>query len=633
MHSDRRTEAPREPAGATTGPVRLPGAAQRRPSGQSQQSGQPQTAYEKIGPYRLIGKVGEGGMGVVYKAFDPRDQIVAVKVLRAHIAYDAGARERLRREVSTLSMARSNRIGWVLDADVDGDRPFLVTRYVNGPPLDAVVDEFGPLAPGPLAILGRGVAEALRDIHGAGIVHRDLKPGNVLMDGDEPVLIDFGIAHVADESRLTSTGLVMGTPGYLSPEIVEGGEVTEATDWWGWAATLAFAASGVPPFGRGPMHAVLDRVSEGRADLQGVDPRLRPLLAAALSPDPDQRPSAHVVLEQLEIYAAGGHTTTIAIRRGDSAVPAGSSSSAAPRARGDNSSPYDDRSNRFDRAPVRRPEPTVSYERSAPRASDPYGYAPPLTHGRADDEPYRYAGEDDAPAGYDGYDGSSPYDSPASVSRQQSGSHLDPRIGQSARTGTLAALAACVIAVCAHWPIISVILIFGWSCAARWSDRAITSMVLRRFQSGPRKSDSLVAVATSPWHAIVGAFSALLTMVIPAFVAGCVVAAAAVGMHLVDHQPTSVGRPIPLALGVLAGLTVLWWGPGSTGMRRGSRSIVRSVARDEVRTRVVIGLCAAVAAVAVLVVVNAPLHEVSWLPYSSFAQLPLANVMPSLPGS
>lgn len=603
MHSDRRTEAPREPAGATTGPVRLPGGAQRRPPGRSQQSGQSQTAYEKIGPYRLIGKVGEGGMGVVYKAFDPRDQIVAVKVLRAHIAYDSGARERLRREVSTLSMARSNRIGWVLDADVDGDRPFLVTRYVNGPPLDAVVDEFGPLAPRPLAILGRGIAEALRDIHSAGIVHRDLKPGNVLMDGDEPVLIDFGIAHVADESRLTSTGLVMGTPGYLSPEIVEGGEVTEATDWWGWAATLAFAASGVPPFGRGPMHAVLDRVSEGRADLQGVDPRLRPLLAAALSPDPDQRPSAHVVLEQLEIYAAGGHTTAIATRRGGS---------------------------------ERRPEPTVSYEQSAPRASDPYGYAAPFTHGRADDEPYGYAGEDYASAGYDGYDGydgSSPYDSPASQSRQQSGSHLDPRIGQSARTGTLAALAVCVVAVCAHWPIMSVILIFGWSFAARWNDRAITSMVLRRYQSGPRKYDSLVAVATSPWHAIVGAFSALLTMVIPAFVAGCVVAAAAVGIHLIDHQPTSVGRPVPLALGVLAGLTVLWWGPGSTGMRRGSRSIVRSVARDQVRTRVVIGLCAAVAAVAVLVAVNAPLHEVSWLPYSSFSQLPLANVMPSLPGS
>ena len=139
---------------------------------------------------------------------------------------------------------------------------------------------------------------------GAGVIHRDLKPANVLLLDGDPVVIDFGIAHVADDIRLTMTGLVMGTPGYLSPEVVEGAPVTEATDWWGWAATLAFAASGAPPFGRGPMDVVLDRVRRGQADLSGVDQRLVPLLRAALSPIPAERPHAHEVVQALDRYAA-----------------------------------------------------------------------------------------------------------------------------------------------------------------------------------------------------------------------------------------------------------------------------------------------------------------------------------------
>src|SRR5579875_1108575 len=218
---------------------------------------------DRIGDYQLIRKIGEGGMGVVYKALDEDGRAVAVKVLRAHIAHDRSARERLRREVSTLVRVKSPHVASFLDADVDGESPFLVTSFVPGAALDEVVEDDGPFGAARLARLGRGLADALGAIHDAGIVHRDLKPGNVLMVGDDPVLIDFGIAHVADDSRLTSTGLVMGTPGYLSPEIVEGEEVTQATDWWGWAATLVYAASGHSPFGRGPMPVVLDRVCRG----------------------------------------------------------------------------------------------------------------------------------------------------------------------------------------------------------------------------------------------------------------------------------------------------------------------------------------------------------------------------------
>ena len=262
-----------------------------------------------VGPYRLIEQLGEGGMGVVHLALDESGRAVAVKVLREHIAHDSEARDRLTREVRTLARVQDARVAAVLDADTEGPRPYIVTRYVPGPSLDRVVADEGPLQGESLLRLGRGLSHALQAIHGAGVIHRDLKPANVLLLDGDPVVIDFGIAHVADDIRLTMTGLVMGTPGYLSPEVVEGAPVTEATDWWGWAATLAFAASGAPPFGRGPMQVVLDRVRRGQADLSGVDPLLVPLLQAALSPIAGVRPQADEIVDALDRYAAGTPVT------------------------------------------------------------------------------------------------------------------------------------------------------------------------------------------------------------------------------------------------------------------------------------------------------------------------------------
>ena len=262
-----------------------------------------------LGSYRLVQKLGEGGMGVVHLGLDAHGRAVAIKLLRAHIAYDPDARIRLGREVATLRRVRHPLVAEVLDADVDGDRPYVVTRYVPGPTLEAEVRERGPMPAAHLVRLGRGLSSALEAIHDAGVVHRDLKPGNVLILDGDPVLIDFGIAHVADDVRLTMTGLVMGTPGYLPPELIEGSAVTVATDWWGWAATLAFAASGQVPFGRGSAEAVIDRVRRGAADLSGVDGRLRPLLLAALSADPGARPEAPELLAALERFASGGLAT------------------------------------------------------------------------------------------------------------------------------------------------------------------------------------------------------------------------------------------------------------------------------------------------------------------------------------
>src|SRR3954471_5641304 len=294
---DRTARVPSPPSGARTGRV---------PSGPAAPA--PGTD-QRIGPYRLIEEIGEGGMGVVHLALDPRGRAVAIKVLRAHVAHDADARQRLSREVDTLSRIRDARVASVIDADVMAPRPYIVTRYVPGPALDEVVEDRGPLPPADLLRLARGVAEAIRSIHACGVVHRDIKPGNVLIEDGDPVLIDFGIAHLQDDVRHTVGGLVMGTPGYLSPELVEGAAITDATDWWGWAATITYAASGRPPFGRARMDAVLTRVRAGDVDLDGADPHLVPLLRASLSPDPRLRPHAEEVIGALEAYASGRAAT------------------------------------------------------------------------------------------------------------------------------------------------------------------------------------------------------------------------------------------------------------------------------------------------------------------------------------
>lgn len=244
-------------------------------------------------------------MGVVYLAESPAHQEVALKVLRAHVAHDTIARARLQREVATLQKVDHPGVAGILDHDLESDRPYLVTRFVPGHPLDEQVDERGPLTPRKWLPLAGCLAESLQAIHAAGVIHRDLKPGNVMMFNGKPVMIDFGIAQATDDLRLTQTGLVVGTPGYLAPELIEGETVSESADWWGWAATVAFAATGRRPFGKGPFEAVLHRVHRGQADLEGLDPRLKPLLAAALSPDKRDRPTQDEIMTGLNRYAEG----------------------------------------------------------------------------------------------------------------------------------------------------------------------------------------------------------------------------------------------------------------------------------------------------------------------------------------
>ena len=252
-----------------------------------------------VGDYTLLTRLGEGGMGIVHLARAADGRRVALKVLRPHIVGDEEARKRLAREVTTLTLVRSPWIAEFLDADPWAEVPYVVTRYVPGLSLhDYVLDE-GPVDGPDLLWLAGCLAEGIAAVHHAGVLHRDIKPSNVLMEGRTPILIDFGLARVADDPRLTQTGWLLGTPGYLAPEILYGDEPTAAADIHAWAATVAYAATARPPYGRGPSMAIMDRARRGEHDLAGIEEPLADVLDAALDPDPLARPTLGELLAWL----------------------------------------------------------------------------------------------------------------------------------------------------------------------------------------------------------------------------------------------------------------------------------------------------------------------------------------------
>ncbi len=229
-------------------------------------------------------------MGVVHLARGEDGDRVALKVLRPHIVGDHEARSRLAREVSSLRLIRSRWVAEIIDADPWAEVPYVATRYVPGLSLHDHVVEEGPVTGRDLTWFAGCLAEGLACVHAVGVLHRDVKPSNVLMEGRTPILIDFGLARVADDPRLTHTGWLLGTPGYLAPEILYGDDATTASDVHSWAATVAYAATGSPPFGRGPAMAIMDRVRRGEHDLSSMAGPLRDVLAAALDPEPERRP-------------------------------------------------------------------------------------------------------------------------------------------------------------------------------------------------------------------------------------------------------------------------------------------------------------------------------------------------------
>jgi hypothetical protein len=470
----------------------------------------------------------------------------------------------------------------VLDADVDGPAPYIVTQYVAGQTLEEKVRKDGPLRGMALDALAEGLAEALAAIHAAGVIHRDLKPGNVMLDAGQPVIIDFGIAHIPDSTRLTKTGLVMGTPGYLAPEVIEGASSSGGSDVHSWGATVAYAATGRQPFGSGTYQTIFFRVLEGRPDVDGIPPHLLPFVAAALSTDPHSRPSARWLAGQLGKPRSNGTTV-------------GMPQAAATRA--------DYPSTRTLSPPPRMAPP-------------PPRMAPP---------PARIAYRSPAEAARDVADLLPPVAPPVSPGRRLSPAQpvapaAAPRPDWQPSGLGLLTLAAGVAAVALSvlLPVAGTAISLAVITLLRAADRAQAGLAERRSLRGVRPSDIVIVIVTAPWAvvraALVTAFIAPLALV-PALLAA--------GASIVF---TRTGT-LPGAGSWAAGAAVAFYcvGPGSGAPRRQLRRMYSSVIRSRAALAVAFISSWALALAVVLSMFSQP--PLIWPATSST----IPHLMPGLP--
>ncbi|MES9541540.1 PQQ-binding-like beta-propeller repeat protein [Actinomadura sp. NPDC000600] len=254
----------------------------------------------QVGPYRVVARLGAGGMGQVFLGRSPAGRTVAIKIIHPAMAEDGDFRARFRREITAARAVSGVHTAPVVDADPDASPPWLATTFLRGLSLEDAVAAHGPLPPPAVRALGAGLAEALVSIHRAGIVHRDLKPSNVMLTPEGPRVIDFGIARPSEATALTRTGVALGTPAYMSPEQAAGEAVGPPSDVFSFGAVLTYAATGAGPFGRGAVHELVYRVMHLPPYLDGVaDPGLRALIAACMDKDPARRPGADWLLAQL----------------------------------------------------------------------------------------------------------------------------------------------------------------------------------------------------------------------------------------------------------------------------------------------------------------------------------------------
>jgi serine/threonine protein kinase len=504
-----------------------------------------------VGGYRLLAKIGEGGMGVVHLAQAPDGARVALKVLRPHIVGDDEARERLSREVASLRRVRSPRVAEVLDADPWGETPYVATRYVPGLSLHQYVRREGPLVGEDLAYFATGLMEAVIAVHQAGVLHRDVKPSNVLLEGRAPVLIDFGLARLAEDPRITHTGWLLGTPGYLAPEILYGEDATTASDVHSWAATLVFAATGRPPFGTGPAMAIMDRVRRGEHDLSGMPAEVLPLVRGCLAPDPQDRPETAAILASLRALAPNARP--------------------APATAGDLTMPFAVVAGEADTDPtdvLGSDAPTAVTPKVPPAAPEPMAAAPTSFQPTVPPaEPRPYPAQPNHPV-------------------------ADPRRGPTAvastqRAGLLLGLFALVTSGFALAPYLSFGLV-GLAAllvrTASWTGQASRE---RRHYRGPRWYDGPLAVLTAPWYLVVATGGTLMLLLW----AGTLTVTTGLAVLLV-RPPLTAGL---LVMGAVLALSV-WWGPGSRRLRRPARSLMGAATRRPWTGWAALGVAAAVVA-------------------------------------
>ena len=263
-----------------------------------------------IGEFRLHARLGAGGMGQVYLGFSPAGRAVAIKVVHPQLARDQEFLQRFSREVAAARSVSGMYTAPVVGSGLNDSPPWLATAYVPGPPLAAVVARYGALPEPAVWRLAAGLAEALRAVHAAGLVHRDLKPANVLLADDGPHVIDFGISRAFQGTQLTSAGMVVGTPGYMSPEQAEGAPSGPPSDVFSLGCVLAYTATGSPPFGEGSAATILYRVVRKEPDLGKVPASLRQLIEACLRKDAAQRPD---LTQLIGMIAALGPATAVSL--------------------------------------------------------------------------------------------------------------------------------------------------------------------------------------------------------------------------------------------------------------------------------------------------------------------------------
>jgi hypothetical protein len=509
---------------------------------------QEERSPERLGPYRLRERLGEGGMGVVYLALDPAGRLVAVKALRRGVPGEATARRRLAREFETMRRVHSPFVAEVIDADVDSDPPYIVTRFVPGRTVEEVITSDGPMTGLPLLRLARGLACALTAVHAAGVVHRDLKPANVMLVEGEPVVIDFGIAQAPDSTRLTMTGMFMGTPGYLAPEVIEGSPSGPAADVHSWAATVAFAATGRPPFGSGSFESIFYRIVNGQPDLATMPAQLVPLILYALARDPSRRPTAGDLTERTACLdpatlfpqapvspAAGGRAGATVGDLSARPVLAGRPGLAGPGAAGG-------------LAAVGGPPPAWPDGTRQLAARAPESYAdllPPVSYGQAA-----------APG--TGAPRSQPGAAPAPGSPAEAAPDARPR---SARRPLVLAVVAAAIAGSVLLPVAGTFAALLGLLALRSADVTSSWLGRRRSRSGRRAGDPAAALAYFPFALL----RSVLNMVLRLPLALLFAAVAAAVTYVV-----APGHPVSRAGAYAAGALIACYalGPGSERSRR-----------------------------------------------------------------
>ena len=293
-----------------------------------------------VGGYTLISRLGSGAMGSVWRVRDDGGHQYAMKILRDSLAEEDAsgersrdqltARERLRREAMALQKVRHPGVCGIVDMELDDALAFIVTELIEGKNLREDVRTNGRYVGDDLERLGRKLIEAVKAVHAAGIVHRDIKPTNVMVSNTGPVLVDFGIAMGEGESHVTRTGLVMGTPGFIAPEIIDGAESDEMSDWWSVASVLAFAATGEPVFGTKPMMTVLERAAAGSANLAGLPAGTMAAFRSALNPDRTKRCTPDELLQAIALDALNPQAWDAADTASDSGSTADISEAMPP---------------------------------------------------------------------------------------------------------------------------------------------------------------------------------------------------------------------------------------------------------------------------------------------------------------